>query len=91
MKVHVVDPAAYTPPYDHALCAGLAAAGAEVDLYTSRFAYGPVPEPAGYARHEASSGPSAGCTTASTPSSSIRPTAGAGWSTTSASTRPGST
>jgi glycosyltransferase involved in cell wall biosynthesis len=52
MKVHVVDPAAYTPPYDHALCAGLAAAGAEVDLYTSRFAYGPVAAPAGYARHE---------------------------------------
>jgi glycosyltransferase involved in cell wall biosynthesis len=53
VKVHVVDPAAYTPPYDHALCAGLAGAGAEVELYTSRFAYGPVPEPGGYARHEA--------------------------------------
>jgi glycosyltransferase involved in cell wall biosynthesis len=52
MKVHVVDPAAYTPPYDHALCAALAAAGAEVDLYTSRFAYGPVAAPDGYARHE---------------------------------------
>ena len=52
MKVHVVDPAAYTPPYDHALCAALAAAGAEVDLYTSRFAYGPVAKPTGYARHE---------------------------------------
>ncbi|MEA2354569.1 MAG: hypothetical protein QOD61_698 [Solirubrobacteraceae bacterium] len=53
VKVHVVDPAAYTPPYDHALCAGLARAGAEVDLYTSCFAYGPVPAPEGYARHEA--------------------------------------
>ncbi|MEA2208749.1 MAG: hypothetical protein QOF54_1226, partial [Solirubrobacteraceae bacterium] len=21
MRVHVVDPSAYTPPYDHALCA----------------------------------------------------------------------
>ena len=52
MEVHVVDPAAYTPPYDHALCAALAAAGAGVGLYTSRFAYGPVPQPAGYARHE---------------------------------------
>jgi glycosyltransferase involved in cell wall biosynthesis len=52
MEVHVVDPAAYTPPYDHALCAALADAGADVDLYTSRFAYGPVPEPDGYRRHE---------------------------------------
>jgi glycosyltransferase involved in cell wall biosynthesis len=52
MEVHVVDPAAYTPPYDHALCAALAQAGAGVDLYTSRFAYGPVAEPDGYARHE---------------------------------------
>ncbi len=52
MEVHVVDPAAYTPPYDHALCTALAAAGAGTGLYTSRFAYGPVPAPAGYARHE---------------------------------------
>ncbi|MCA1689297.1 MAG: glycosyltransferase family 4 protein, partial [Actinobacteria bacterium] len=52
MKVHVVDPAAYTPPYDHALCAGLARAGVDVELYTSRFAYGPVAAPDGYARHE---------------------------------------
>jgi glycosyltransferase involved in cell wall biosynthesis len=52
MRVHVVDPSAYTPPYDHALCAALAAAGAEVELHTSRFAYGPVAAPAGYTRHE---------------------------------------
>ncbi len=52
MEVHVVDPAAYTPPYDHALCAALAAAGAETHLYTSRFAYGAVAAPAGYTRHE---------------------------------------
>ncbi len=52
MEVHVVDPAAYTPPYDHALCTALAAAGARVGLYTSRFVYAPVPPPAGYARHE---------------------------------------
>ena len=32
---HVVDPAAYTPPYDHALCAALAQAGADVELVTS--------------------------------------------------------
>ena len=42
MRVHVVDPSAYTPPYDHALCRALGAAGAEVELYTSRFAHGPV-------------------------------------------------
>jgi glycosyltransferase involved in cell wall biosynthesis len=52
VRVHIVDPSAYTPPYDHALCAALAAAGADVALYTSRFAYGPLPPPAGYARHE---------------------------------------
>ncbi len=52
MRVHVVDPSAYTPPYDHALCSALGAAGAEVSLYTSRFAYGPVPLPSGYRRIE---------------------------------------
>ena len=52
MRVHVVDPSAFTPPYDHALCSALAAAGAKVDLYTSRFAHGEVPEPDVYARHE---------------------------------------
>ncbi|MBV9819813.1 MAG: glycosyltransferase family 4 protein [Solirubrobacterales bacterium] len=53
MRVAMVDPSAFTPPYDHALCAALAQAGAEVDLYTSAFAYGEVPPPAGYRRHEA--------------------------------------
>jgi glycosyltransferase involved in cell wall biosynthesis len=52
MRVHIVDPSAYTPPYDHALCSALAAAGADVELYTSRFAYGPVARAAGYERHE---------------------------------------
>ncbi len=52
MRVHVVDPSAYTPPYDHALCAALAAAGAEVELHTSHFAYGPVAHAEGYTRHE---------------------------------------
>jgi glycosyltransferase involved in cell wall biosynthesis len=52
MRVHVVDPAAYTPPYDHALCSALAAAGADVRLLTSHFAYGPVSPPNGYAREE---------------------------------------
>jgi glycosyltransferase involved in cell wall biosynthesis len=48
MRVHVVDPPAYTPPYDHALCASLARAGADVELVTSRFAYGDVPRADGY-------------------------------------------
>jgi glycosyltransferase involved in cell wall biosynthesis len=52
MRVHLVDPSAYTPPYDHALSAALAAAGADVELFTSRFAYGLVPAPAGYERVE---------------------------------------
>ena len=48
MRVQVVDPPAFTPPYDRALCAALARAGAEVELVTSRFEYGPVPAPDGY-------------------------------------------
>lgn len=52
MRVHVVDPSAYTPPYDHALCAALARAGAQVQLITSRFPYGPSPAPEGYERRE---------------------------------------
>lgn len=53
MRVHVVDPAAATPPYDRALCAALARAGADVELWTSRFPYGAVPPAAGYAVREA--------------------------------------
>jgi glycosyltransferase involved in cell wall biosynthesis len=52
VKVHVLDPSAYTPPYDHALCRALGAAGAEVELHTSRFAYGAVPAAEGYRRVE---------------------------------------
>lgn len=52
MRVQVVDPPAYTPPYDRALCAALAAAGADVELITTRFAYGPVPPPEGYSVDE---------------------------------------
>jgi glycosyltransferase involved in cell wall biosynthesis len=52
MRIHVVDPSAYTPPYDHALCRALAREGAEVELFTSRFAYGPVAPAGGYQRRE---------------------------------------
>ena len=48
----MVDPSAFTPPYDHALCSALAAQGAEVELLTSRFAYGSVADPEGYERRE---------------------------------------
>jgi glycosyltransferase involved in cell wall biosynthesis len=49
MRVALVDPSAYTPPYDHALASALASAGAQVELITSEFAYGEVPPPEGYA------------------------------------------
>lgn len=52
VRIDVVDPAAYTPPYDHALCAALARAGAQVRLQTSAFGYGDVPAADGFARVE---------------------------------------
>jgi glycosyltransferase involved in cell wall biosynthesis len=52
MRVQLVDPSAFTPPYDRALAAALAARGAEVELLTSRFLYGPVPEARGYVVRE---------------------------------------
>jgi glycosyltransferase involved in cell wall biosynthesis len=52
MRVQIVDPAAYTPPYDHALSGALARAGAEIELVTARFPYGPVPVEAGYEVNE---------------------------------------
>jgi glycosyltransferase involved in cell wall biosynthesis len=48
MRVQMVDPSAFTPPYDRALAAALARAGAEVELLTSRFLYGMVPPAEGY-------------------------------------------
>jgi glycosyltransferase involved in cell wall biosynthesis len=53
VRVHVVDPAAFTPPYDRALAAALARAGAEVELWTSRFGYGDVPGAPGVTVREA--------------------------------------
>jgi glycosyltransferase involved in cell wall biosynthesis len=52
MRVDLVDPPAYSPPYDHALAAALARLGASVRLVTSEFAYGDAPAPDGYAREE---------------------------------------
>lgn len=48
MKVQLVDPSAFTPPYDRALAAALARAGADVELLTTSFLYGPVPPAEGY-------------------------------------------
>ncbi|MEA2211559.1 MAG: hypothetical protein QOF83_1507 [Solirubrobacteraceae bacterium] len=48
MRVAMVDPSAFTLPYDHALSMALARAGADVELVTSRFAYGEAPAPSGY-------------------------------------------
>jgi glycosyltransferase involved in cell wall biosynthesis len=48
MRVQLVDPSAFTPPYDRALAAALSRGGAEVELLTSRFLYGAVPPGEGY-------------------------------------------
>jgi glycosyltransferase involved in cell wall biosynthesis len=52
MRVQVVDPSAYTPPYDHALCAELARLGLDVELITSRFLHGEPLVPDGYRLRE---------------------------------------
>jgi glycosyltransferase involved in cell wall biosynthesis len=53
VRVHVVDPSAYTPPYDRALCAALARRpGLDVTLVTSAFRHGDVPPADGYAVDE---------------------------------------
>jgi glycosyltransferase involved in cell wall biosynthesis len=52
MRVSVVDPAAYTPPYDRALCAALARAGADVALITASFPHGEVPPASGFTVRE---------------------------------------
>jgi glycosyltransferase involved in cell wall biosynthesis len=53
VKVQLIDPSAFTPPYDRALAAALARQGAEVELLTSRFLHGPVPEADGFRVSEA--------------------------------------
>ena len=52
MRVDLLDPPAYSPPYDHALAAALAHHGASVRLVTSSFAYGEPPAADGYQRTE---------------------------------------
>src|SRR5919197_3632787 len=52
MRVQIVDPSAFTPPYDRSLAAALARVGVNVELVTSRFVYGPVPAAEGYEASE---------------------------------------
>jgi glycosyltransferase involved in cell wall biosynthesis len=53
VRLHVVDPSAYTPPYDRALCAALARRpGLDVTLVTSPFRHGEVPPADGFAVDE---------------------------------------
>jgi glycosyltransferase involved in cell wall biosynthesis len=49
VHVRLIDPSAYTPPYDHALANALVRAGDRVTLVTSSFPYGRIPAPEGYA------------------------------------------
>jgi glycosyltransferase involved in cell wall biosynthesis len=52
VKVQLIDPSAFTPPYDRALAAALVRGGAEVELLTSEFLYGDVPAAEGFAVDE---------------------------------------
>ena len=52
MRIALVDPLSYTPPYDHSLAAALARRGHDVHLLTSAFLHGQAPEPDGYSREE---------------------------------------
>lgn len=52
VRIALVDPPGFTTPYDHALAAALARAGEDVELLTSRFRFGPAPDPDGYRRQE---------------------------------------
>jgi glycosyltransferase involved in cell wall biosynthesis len=52
MRLLLVDPASFTPQYDHELASSLVRAGTEVELLTSRFRFGDPPPPDGYIRSE---------------------------------------
>jgi glycosyltransferase involved in cell wall biosynthesis len=52
MRVQLIDPRGDVTPYDHALSAALARQGADVELVTSHFVYGPIPSERSYAVSE---------------------------------------
>jgi glycosyltransferase involved in cell wall biosynthesis len=52
VRVLLADPPAFTPWYDHELARALGAAGAEVEVATSRFRFGELPPAEGYRRSE---------------------------------------
>jgi glycosyltransferase involved in cell wall biosynthesis len=52
VRVLLADPPAFTPWYDHELAAALGRAGADVELATSRFRFGVLPDADGYRRSE---------------------------------------
>jgi glycosyltransferase involved in cell wall biosynthesis len=52
VRVALLDPPSYTPPYDHFLAAALARRGHTVDLLASRVIHGASPEPDGYVRED---------------------------------------
>jgi glycosyltransferase involved in cell wall biosynthesis len=52
LRVALIDPAAFTTPYDHHLATALGRLDADVELVTSRFRFGEGYEPNGYRRNE---------------------------------------
>jgi glycosyltransferase involved in cell wall biosynthesis len=52
VRIALIDPGAYTPPYDHHLASSLGARGHEVHLLTSPFRFGETPPADRYHREE---------------------------------------
>ncbi len=52
MRIALLDPPGFTPPYDHSLAAALARRGHDVHLLTSPDLHGSAGAPDGYRRHE---------------------------------------
>ncbi|MDQ4081622.1 MAG: glycosyltransferase [Actinomycetota bacterium] len=52
MRIALLDPPNFTPPYDHSLASALARRGHDVHLLTSPLLHGRAPEPDGYRRHD---------------------------------------
>ena len=52
MRIALLDPPNFTPPYDDSLASALARRGHDVHLLTSPLLHGQAPEPDGYRRHD---------------------------------------